>query len=336
MPQPHAPSGIRPPGQGTLAIFGGSGFLGRHLVQRLARAGHVMRVGVRRPNSALFLKPMGRVGQIEPVAADIRHADACARLMQGASAVVNLVGILQQGGGRHFDEIHAHAPARLARQAAELGVSRFVHVSALGADSDSPALYGRSKALGEERVRQAFAGAVVLRPSLVFGPEDDFFNRFAAMAMLSPVLPLIGGGKTRFQPIFVGDVAQAVQAALERDEAGGRIFELGGAEILSFAELLRLLLHTIRRKRLLAPLPFPLADVLAHCVGWLPNAPLTPDQMRMLRRDSVVSPEAIMQGRDCQALGIKPYPLRVVLPSYLARFRPAGEFSRDPARDNYR
>ena len=314
-----------------VVIFGGSGFLGRHLVQRLAREGYAMRIGVRHPGNALFLKPMGRVGQIELFSADIRNSEACAGLMQGASAVVNLVGILQEGGGRSFDEIHAHAPARVAQQAAHLGVSRFVHVSALGADSDSPARYGRSKALGENLLRAAFPEAVVLRPSIVFGPEDDFFNRFARMSMLSPLLPLIGGGTTRFQPIFVGDVARAIQAVLERSDIGGKTFELGGAASLSFRQLLELMLQTIRRKRLLLPLPFPVADMLARCIGWLPNAPLTLDQMRMLRQDNVVSEEAASQGRDCRALGIAPCPLSSLLPSYLSRFRPRGEFSQDMA-----
>lgn len=314
-----------------VAVFGGAGFLGRHLVQRLARAGYAVRIGTRRPDQALFLKPMGKVGQIEPIAADIRHPQSCAALMQDASAVVNLVGILQEGGGRRFDEIHADAPARLAQQAAQQGVSRFIHISAIGADPDSPSRYGRSKAAGESRIFEAFPQATVLRPSIIFGPEDDFFNRFAAMCLLAPALPLIGGGATRFQPIHVGDVAQAIQAGIEQEDTAGKIYELGGAEARTFRELLELMLEITRRKRLLLPLPFPLADTLARCIGWLPNAPLTYDQMQMLRRDNVVSEQAVSEGRDAAALGIAPQPLRAILPSYLARFRPAGEFARRPA-----
>ena len=324
-----------------VVVFGGSGFIGRHLVQRLARSRvmpsvrapqYGMRIGVRRPGNALFLKPMGQVGQIELCQADVRDTEACAQLMQGAFAVVNLVGILQEGGGRRFDEIHAHAPARMAQQAANLGVSCFVHVSALGADMQAPARYGQSKALGESLVREAFPDAVVLRPSIVFGPEDDFFNRFAAMAMISPLLPLIGGGNTRFQPIYAGDVAQAIRGALERDDTKGKTFELGGMQTHSFRRLLEIMLEVVCRRRMLMPIPFPMAEMLARGIGWMPNASLTLDQVRMLQRDSVVSEDAVQNGRDCQGLGITPRPLETVLPSYLARFRPAGEFARDPAR----
>lgn len=315
-----------------VVIFGGSGFLGRHVAQRLARLGYAIRIGIRRPNNALFLKPMGRVGQIELIAADIRHTKACARLMEGVDAVVNLVGILRESGEQRFDEIHGHAPGRLAEQAASMGVSSFVQISALGSDEKSPAHYGRSKSLGEKLVQKAIPEAIILRPSIIFGPEDDFFNRFAAMAMLSPFLPLFGGGTTRFQPIFVGDVAEAIVLSLEQDSSKGKVFELGGAEVLSFHELLKLLLEIIERRRLLLPIPFPLAVVLAACIGWLPNAPFTLDQLRMLHSDSVVTPDAVCQNRDCQFFGIDPYPLGAVLPSYLARFRQSGEFSRDGIR----
>ena len=315
-----------------VVVFGGSGFLGRHLVQRLARLGYPMRIGVRHPNNALFLKPMGRVGQIEIVAADIRNTEHAASLMRDAFAVINLVGILQESGGRRFDDIHAEAPGRLAQHAATLGVTRFVQMSALGASADSLSHYAQSKALGEEFVLDAFPDAVVMRPSIVFGPEDDFFNRFASMTRLSPVLPLIGGGHTRFQPIFVGDVARAVAVALEHNGTDGEIFELGGDEILSFEQLLKKMLEVIERRRILLTVPFAVAEALAFCTGWIPNAPLTLDQLRMLRTDNIVSSEAAVQLRDCRALGINPYPLQAVLPSYLARFRPSGEFARDPLR----
>ena len=291
-----------------------------------------MRIGVRRPNNALFLKPMGRVGQIEIVAADVRDTDRAASLMHDAFAVINLVGILQESGGNRFNDIHTKAPGQLARQASALGVQRFVQMSALGASVDSPARYAQSKARGEEFVRSLFTDAVVMRPSILFGPEDDFFNRFASMTRLSPALPLIGGGRTRFQPIFVGDVARAVAVALERNDTDGKIFELGGNEVFSFRQLLEKMLETIERKRILLPVPFIIADILARCTEWIPNAPLTVDQLRMLHTDNIVSNEAITQHRDCKALGIDPYPLRAVLPSYLARFRPAGEFARDPLR----
>ncbi|MCY4034828.1 MAG: complex I NDUFA9 subunit family protein [Hyphomicrobiales bacterium] len=315
-----------------VVVFGGSGFLGRHLVQRLARLGYPMRIGVRHPNNALFLKPMGKVGQIEIVPADIRNTAHAASLMRDAFAVINLVGILQETGGRHFDDIHAEAPGQLAQHAATLGVTRFVQMSALGASADSPSHYAQSKALGEELVLDAFPDAVVMRPSIVFGPEDDFFNRFASMTRLSPALPLIGGGQTRFQPIFVDDVARAVIIALEHSGTDGEIFELGGNEVLSFEELLEKMLEVIERKRILLPVPFAVAEALAFCIGWIPNSPLTPDQLRMLHTDNIVSREAVAERRDCQALGIEPYPLQAVLPSYLARFRPSGEFTRDPLR----
>lgn len=291
-----------------------------------------MRIGVRRPNSALFLKPMGRVGQIEIVTTDICNTEHAASLMSDAFAVINLVGILQESGGNRFNDIHARAPGRLAQQAAALGVTCFVQMSALGASPDSPARYARSKARGEKLVQDTFADAVVMRPSILFGPEDDFFNRFASMTRLSPALPLIGGGHTRFQPIFVMDVAHAIAVALEHNTINGKIFELGGNEVLSFRQLLEKMLEAIERKRILLPVPFIVAEVLARCTGWIPNAPITVDQLRMLRTDNIVSDEAIAQHRDCKGLGINPYPLQAILPSYLARFRPAGEFTRDPLR----
>ncbi|MCY4031193.1 MAG: complex I NDUFA9 subunit family protein [Hyphomicrobiales bacterium] len=326
---PHAAARRR---DRPVVVFGGSGFLGRHLVQHLARLGYPVRVGVRRPNSALFLKPMGRVGQIEIAAADVRDTEGCAPLMHDAFAVINLVGILQESGSARFNDIHTKAPGHLARQATALGVTRFVQMSALGASVDSPARYAQSKARGEEFARSLFADTIVMRPSILFGPEDDFFNRFATMTRLSPVLPLIGGGRTRFQPIFVEDVARAVVIALERNDTNGKTFELGGSEILSFRQLLEKMLKTIERKRIFLPMPFFIAAIMARCTEWIPYAPLTADQLRMLRIDNIVSDEAIAQHRDCKALGIDPYPLQAVLPSYLARFRPAGEFAGDPLR----
>ena len=291
-----------------------------------------MRIGVRHPNNALFLKPMGRVGQIEIAAADIRNTEQAASLMCDAFAVINLVGILQQGGGARFDDIHANAPGQLAQHAATLGVTRFVQMSALGVSTDSPAHYARSKAHGETLVRDAFAGAVVMRPSILFGPEDDFFNRFASMTRFSPFLPLIGGGHTRFQPIFVDDVARAVAITLECGDSLGKCFELGGNEVFTFRQLLEKMLEVIEQQRILLPVPFIAAEILARCTGWIPNAPLTLDQLRMLQTDNIVSDDAAAQHRDCKALDIDPYPLQAVLPSYLARFRPAGEFTRDPLR----
>ena len=311
-----------------ITVFGGSGFVGRHVVQALARKGYRVRVAVRRPNEALFVKTTGDVGQVEPVQANIRDTRSVRAALEGADAVVNLVGILQESGSQRFETVHAAGADRIAREARAAGIGIFVHLSAIGADEASPSVYARSKALGEAVVRQHVPTAAVLRPSIVFGPEDDFFNRFAAMARLSLALPLIGGGKTRFQPVYVKDVAAAVVRALESGAADGKVVELGGPEVYTFRQLMELVLREIGRKRILLPLPFWLARLMATLLQFVPGAPLTVDQVKLLRRDNVVSEAAAAEGRTLAALAIAPTAPEAILPVYLGRFRRRGQFDR--------
>lgn len=301
-------------------VFGGSGFIGRYVVKRLAEAGFIVRVAVRDPEAALFLKPMGGVGQVVPMACDVTKPALVAAAVAGAEVVVSLVGILFESRTNSFAATQAEAPGTIARAAAAAGVRRLVHVSALGADAASDSLYARSKAEGEQAVLAAFPAATILRPSLVFGPEDGFFNRFAAMAGLSPVLPLVGGGQTRFQPVYVGDVADAVMAALARDEAMGRTYELGGPKTYTFRELMEFILATIGRRRHLVPLPWGLAMLQGRLGEFLPTPPITRDQVRLLRRDSVVAAGAL----GLAELGIAPHAIEAIVPSYLARYRQPG------------
>jgi NADH dehydrogenase len=305
-------------------VFGGSGFIGRYVVQRLAKRGWMVRAAVRRPDEALFLKPLGDVGQITPIAANLRHQGSVEAAVAGADAVVNLVGLLYQGGPQRFDAVHVEGAGRAAAAARKAGAAQFVQVSAIGADPASPAAYARTKAAGEAAVKSAFPQATVLRPSIVFGPEDQFFNRFARMARLTPVLPLIGGGHTRFQPVYVGDVADAVAAAVERQDAAGKTYELGGPEIRTFRELMVLMLQEIERRRLLVPIPFAIASLQGALLQLLPMPPLTLDQVRLLKRDNVVT--AGMPG--LKELGVGATALELILPTYLARYRPCGRHMR--------
>jgi uncharacterized protein YbjT (DUF2867 family) len=307
-----------------VTVFGGSGFLGRHTVRALARAGWRIKVATRHPNRAFFLKPLGTVGQIDFVKCDVADAESVSRAVMGSQAVINLTGILFEKG-QSFEDVQAEGAAHIAEAAAAAGVSALVHVSAIGADSEASAHYAVTKAQGELAVREAFPNAVILRPSLIFGPEDGFFNKFAAMARIFPGLPLIGGGKTRFQPVFVGDVAQAILVALSRQD--GRTYELGGPTIYSFKELLQLILRETGRKRLLVPLPFGIAALKAMFLQLLPNPLLTVDQVRLLRHDNVVSATAA----GLSDLGITPTSAEAVIPSYLWRYRAKGEYA-DQAR----
>ncbi len=307
-----------------VTVFGGSGFLGRHTVRALARAGWRIKVATRHPNSAFFLRPLGSVGQIDFVKCDVADAEQVARAVKGANAVINLTGILFEKG-QTFEEVQADGAANVAMAAAEAGASALVHVSAIGADAESDAHYAVTKAQGEEAVREAFPNAVILRPSLIFGPEDGFFNKFAGMARILPALPLIGGGRTRFQPVFVGDVAQAILAGLSRQD--GRTYELGGPTIYSFKELMQLILREVGRKRVLVPLPFSIASLKAMFLQILPNPLLTMDQVRLLKRDNVVSVTA----PGLSELGITPTSVEAVVPSYLWRYRAKGEYA-DQAR----
>jgi len=313
--------------QGLATVFGGSGFIGRYTVRALARAGWRVRVAVRRPHVAPELRVMGDVGQIELVQANVRSRDTVSRALEGAAACVNLVGALYEHGPQKFDSLHVAGATDIAAEAAAQGVARMVHISAIGADPNSASAYGRSKAGGEAAVREALASATILRPSVVFGPEDSFLNRFAAMATMSPALPLIGGGKTRFQPVYAADVGAAIVAALEQPEAAGRTYELGGPGVYSFRELMELLLRETGRRRVLVPIPFGLAKplgLIGDLVAMTPfPPPITTDQVAMLRSDNVASADA----PGLQALGVSPTALDAVAPTYLWRFRKGGQFT---------
>ncbi|MBM3569933.1 MAG: complex I NDUFA9 subunit family protein [Alphaproteobacteria bacterium] len=307
-------------GSPLAVVLGGSGFLGRHVTRLLARAGWRVRAAVRDVEKAAFLKPMGDVGQVAPVACNIRDPNSVARAMAGADAAINLVGILYETGHQSFAAVQAQGAGFAARAAAAAGVKAYVHVSAIGADPTSPAEYGRSKAAGEVATRLALSQAAVLRPSIVFGPEDDFFNRFGALARLLPVLPLIGGGGTRFQPVHVGDVAAAAVKALTEPGHAGRNYELGGPRVYSFRELMELVCRYTGRDRLLVPIPFALARYEAMWLQLLPKPLLTVDQVRLLERDNLADP-ALPGLAD---FGIEPTPVEAVVPGYLARYRRAG------------
>ncbi|MCH8924630.1 MAG: complex I NDUFA9 subunit family protein [Proteobacteria bacterium] len=309
--------------QRVVTVFGGSGFVGRHLVGRLAKQGWIVRVAVRRPSRADFLKPLGEVGQITPLRAPVQDPIAVEAAVAGADAAINLVGILYERGKQTFAGVHVRGAQTVAEAAAAAGVEHLVQVSAIGADLHAAADYARSKGAGEAAVKTAFPSATIVRPSIIFGPEDDFFNRFAAMARLSPALPLIGGGSTRFEPVYVGDVAEAIAKCLADPACAGKTYELGGPRVYTFKELLQLLLREIRRRRLLVPWPFALAEAQARFLELLPVPPLTRDQVRMLRRDNVVSEGALTLAD----LGIAPTAAEVILPTYLDRYRPGGRFN---------
>ncbi|WGF89803.1 complex I NDUFA9 subunit family protein [Marinivivus vitaminiproducens] len=304
-------------GTRIITVFGGTGFLGRHVIRRLANDGWRVVVPCRNLDHGVHLQPMGNVGQIVLLRSDLSRDEGVARALHGAQAAVNLVGILQESGKATFDAIHAELPARIAGEAARAGVRRLVHVSAIGADPASKSHYARSKAAGEAAVKAAFPEATILRPSIVFGPEDSFFNRFAAMARFAPALPLIGGGATRFQPVFVGDVADAVMAGLLDPQTGGVTYELGGPQVYTFKELMGYVLKLTGRRRFLANLPWDWATTQARLLERLPiPAPLTQDQVELLRTDNVVADGA----KGLADLGIAPTAAEVVVPRYIRRF----------------
>ena len=312
-----------------VTIYGGSGFVGRYIARRMAKEGWRVRVAVRRPNEALFVKPYGSVGQVEPVLCNIRDEASVRAVMHGADAVVNCVGILNQVGKNRFDAVQAEGAGRIARIAAEMGVGQLVQISAIGADAASASVYASTKAAGEAAVLAAYPGAVILRPSIIFGQEDQFFNRFASMARFGPILPLVGA-KTLFQPVYVDDVAQAAVKAVTGQAAPG-VYELGGPEVASFRELMQRMLAVIQRRRLIIGVPFFIARIMAFgldavqvlTLGLVTNGVLTRDQVRNLARDNVVTPGA----KGFADLGIAPTALEVVLPEYLWRYRPSGQYA---------
>lgn len=310
-----------------VTVFGGSGFVGRHVVRALAKRGYRVRAAVRRPDLAFHLQPLGELGQIKAVQANVRVRWSIDRAVEGATAVVNLVGTFDKGGRNNFEAVQVFG-ARAIAEAARAAGAKLVHVSAIGADPDSQAAYGRSKAEGEAAVFETVDNAVVLRPSIIFGPEDSFFNRFAAMTRLSPFLPLIGGGHTSFQPVYVGDVAEAVAAAVDGRIAAGKVYELGGPQVASFRECLELMLEITDRSRAFLPIPWFAARTMAKLTGWMPGAPITDDQVLMLQSDNVVSEAAIRERRTLEGIGIRPHSMEAILPSYLVQYRPQGQFTR--------
>lgn len=300
-------------------VFGGSGFIGRYVVKRLARAGYVVRVAVRDTEAALFLKPMGAVGQIVPLHADLANEATVRRAVAGAAVVVNLVGILTERRAGDFQRVHAEGAGTIARLSAEAGVRQLIHVSAIAADADSPSLYARSKYAGEQAVRQAFPTATILRPAVVFGPEDNFFNLFAGIARLAPFMPVISGD-SKMQPVFVGDVADAAMAALASPDAAGELYVLGGPRIWSFREILTYIMKETGRARRLIDIPPCIARIQASVMERMPGKPLTRDQLLLLSRDTIAPPDS----KGLAELGIVPTPVELVAPLYLKRFQPGG------------
>jgi uncharacterized protein YbjT (DUF2867 family) len=316
-----------------ITVFGGSGFLGRHVVRALAKRQYRIRVAVRRPDLAGYLQPLGRVGQIHAVQANVRNRPSVAAAVRGSDVVINLVGILFESGRQRFDAVQSFGAEGVALAAAAHN-ARMVHVSAIGADEDSSAAYARAKRRGEELVLAATPEATIFRPSILFGPNDDFFNRFAGIARLSPFLPLVGGGHTRFQPVFAGDVAAAIAKAVDGATRPGSIYELGGPDVYTFRELMEFTLATIERRRLLLPLPFGVAKLQAAIFELASKLPLrilskpllTRDQVELLRYDNVVSDTARRDGLTLEGLGITPQSIAAIVPTYLWRFRKAGQF----------
>ena len=309
-----------------VTVFGGSGFIGRHVVRALAKRGYLTRVATRRPELAGHLQPLGNVGQIQPVQANLRMRWSVDRAVEGAAHVINLVGILYPSGAQTFAAVQNEG-AKTVAEAAKAAGAKLTHGSAIGADINSQSAYARTKALGEQAVLETVKDAAIFRPSIVFGPEDQFFNRFADMARYSPVLPLVGGGKTKFQPVFVGDVAEAIARSVDGDVKGGHVYELGGPNVLTFRQCMEQMLEITGRNRMFAPVPWWIAQIQGAVLGLLPKPLLTRDQVTLLKVDNVVSREAEEARRTFAGLGIQPQSTAAILPSYLWRYRPAGQFT---------
>lgn len=311
-----------------VTVFGGSGFIGRHVVRALAKRGYRIRVAVRRPDLAGYLQPLGNLGQISIVQANLRYRNSIDRAVEGAQHVVNCVGILAESGRNTFDAVQDFGGRAVAEAARAVGAS-LTHISAIGADANSASAYARSKGRAEAAIHSIKPEAVIFRPSIVFGPEDDFFNKFADLSRTAPFLPLIGGGTTKFQPVYVEDVAEAVARSVDGKLTPGKIYELGGPEVLTFRECLETTLSVVNRTRPLISIPFGLASFIGGVASALPivKAPITPDQVRLLKKDNVVSKEAEAQGRTLKGIGMLPTLLVSVLPSYLVRYRPKGQFT---------
>jgi len=313
----HGLKAIMAQKQEVVTVVGGTGFLGRYVVRELAKAGYTVRVIARNPDQGLHLKTAGHVGQVVLQKGDITRPETLAGKFAGSCAVINLVGALYERGRQNFAALHAQGAERLAKEAAKVGAERFVHVSAIGVNKSQNAKYARTKANGEKAVMAAFPNATILRPSIIFGAEDNFYNQFAQMASVAPALPLIGGGKTRFQPVFVADVARAVVATLRNSKTRGEVYELGGPRVYSFREILEYVLSQTQRKRYLANLPFGAAMLVGAVGEWMPTPLLTRDQVQMLKYDNLVDRDA----KTLADLGITPTPVEMVVPAYLARYR---------------
>ncbi|MBC8038155.1 MAG: complex I NDUFA9 subunit family protein [Rhizobiales bacterium] len=315
------------PSEKLITLIGGSGFVGRHVARALAKRGYRIRVACRRPDLAGHVQPLGTPGQVMPVQANVRYPASLAAACDGAYAVINLTGVLYSSGAQSFDAIHTFGAEASARAAKGAKARLFIQMSALGTSPDSASDYAKSKTEGEIRAKASFPGAIVIRPSIIFGPEDTFFNRFAALSRFAPALPLIGGGGTKFQPVFVGDVAEAFARLVDRGEASAKTYELGGPEVLTFKQLMEFTLKTIVRKRLLVSVPWAVARLQAMVLGLLPKPLLTVDQVELLKTDNVVSDEAARENRTLAGLGIDASGIEAIVPSYLYRYRKAGQFT---------
>ncbi len=324
------------PGDHLVTIFGGSGFIGRYIARAFVQRGWRVRAAVRRPDLAGFLRPLGTVGQVTPVQANVRYPRSVAAAVEGADIVVNAIGVKRESGRQSYSAVHALGAAEIAKAAREHGASGLVMISGIGSDADSANAYIASKGRGEEETRAAFPDVIMLRPSVVFGPEDEFFNRFAELARVMPVLPVFGGGASRLQPVYVGDVALAAACAIDGRASAGKVYELGGPDVMTLREAMALALRIAERRRMLAPLPFGLSRLLAQgteiasavTFGAFPKAlTTTRDQIDLLRSDNVVSAQAIAEGRTLAGLGIEAQSAEGILPSYLTRFRKTGQFA---------
>jgi len=307
----------------TIAVIGGTGFIGRQIVEALARKGVRIKVLARNADRAKFLKPMGEVGQISIISGSALDDAALDQVMSGCNAVINTIGILSESGTQRFESLQAELPGRIGQRAAQNNMSAVVHLSAIGADLNSPSLYAQTKAKGEAALREAFPDAIILRPSLVFGAGDGFFNSFATMAVMGQGLPLIGGGTNKMQPVYVGDVAAAVVAVLASPKARGKTYELGGPAVMRFRDAMAFILKQTKRRRLLIPVPHAVMNIAASAMAILPNPPVTRDQLKLLKVDNVVAEDAL----GLRDLGIDPTPIELIVPSYLERYQPGGRFA---------
>ena len=310
-----------------VTVIGGSGFIGRHVVQALAARGHRLRIGVRRPDLAGSLQPLGNVGQIMPVQVNVRYPASVDAACKGADAVINLAGVLNSSGAQSFRAVHVQGAEACAKAACDAGADTYIQFSAIGADENSDSEYARSKAEGENRARAQFYRTTIIRPSVVFGPDDDFFNRFAGLSRISPVLPLIGGGRTLFQPVYASDIGSAVVKMVDDEALNGKTYEFGGPETFTFRQLMEFVLKETGRKRLLVPVPWFAARTAGAIAGLLPKPLLTSDQVKLLRHDNIVSKQARDEGRTLEGLGVKRHGIEAIVPDYLFRYRKFGQYT---------